>query len=93
MARFYAEIKGNRGAASRMGSAASGMWSHTRGWEAGAEVECHAQGGLDSVAVTLTSGSNGGPKLHVADVRIMSDGTRRVRLYDDNRETVAEFAY
>lgn len=41
MARYYAEIQGNRGKASRMGTASSGIWGHIRGWNIGVEVDCH----------------------------------------------------
>ncbi len=61
MARFYAEIEGNRGRASRMGSRDSGMWSHTRGWSLGAQVDWdEASGDDDRVEVRLTSGSGYG---------------------------------
>jgi len=61
MAQFYAQIQGNRGAASRMGSKDSGIWSHTRGWNSGVEVVGRVdEDGNDVFEVFATSGSNGG---------------------------------
>jgi archaellum component FlaG (FlaF/FlaG flagellin family) len=61
MARFYADIQGNRGEATRMGTTASGMSGHVRGWNIGARVVMDVtQSGEDRVTVYLTSGSNGG---------------------------------
>ena len=61
MAHFYAEIQGNRGAASRMGTKSSGMWSHTRGWNIGVDVRCgyDATKDKDFVDVYITNGSGG----------------------------------
>jgi len=76
MAQFYAEIEGNRGPASRMGSKGSGIWSHTRGWHVGCKVRCHYDEETDSdvVQVYRTSGSSGG----ASDVLIAT-------LYQDGR--------
>ncbi len=61
MARFYAEIQGNRGAATRTGSASSGISGHIRGWNLGAQVELDVDPatGNDRLTVYRTSGSNG----------------------------------
>ena len=60
MSRFYADIQGNRGPATRQGSAQSGIQSHTRGWGVGIRVDCSVNGdGEDECTVWLTSGSNG----------------------------------
>lgn len=61
MAQFYANIQGNRGEATRMGTKASGLVSHTRGWDVGVKVRMIHRDGKDWAEVTLTSGSNGGP--------------------------------
>ena len=61
MARYYAEIEGNRGAATRMGTAKSGMDSHTRGWDLGIKVWCRPDPKnpeQDLVCIGLTGGSN-----------------------------------
>lgn len=58
MARFYASIRGNRGKATRMGSAKSGITGHVRGWDIGAEVELSDENGRDVVRVYRTGGSN-----------------------------------
>lgn len=61
MAQFYAEIQGNRGKSSRMGTKNSGMWAHVRGWDSGVRVECRhdEKRGIDQFYVYLTAGSNG----------------------------------
>lgn len=60
MSRFYAEIKGNRGEATRMGSKDSGIFGHIRGWEVGIRVQGVADGENDKFNVYLTAGSTGG---------------------------------
>lgn len=61
MSRFYGEIQGSRGKASRQGTPASGIWAHVRGWDVGILVECSAGvDDLDLIWVSLTRGSNGG---------------------------------
>ena len=59
MARFYANIKENRGGASRMGTKGSGMYGHIRGWELGAVVEMsyNKEKDRDEMEVFITGGS------------------------------------
>ena len=60
MARFYAEIQGNRGMASRMGTPKSGIWGHIRGWRIGCRVSCYVDDeGRDVIQVVQTGGSSG----------------------------------
>lgn len=61
MAQFYAEVQGNRGPASRMGSKDSGMWGHIRGWHVGCKVRCYYDEALkgDVIEVYRTGGSSG----------------------------------
>ena len=61
MARFYASIQGNRGGATRTGSANSGISGHIRGWNLGVRVEMDVDPhtGNDRLTVYRTSGSNG----------------------------------
>jgi len=61
MAHFYAEIQGNRGEATRMGTKDSGMRAHIRGWNVGVKVYCtyNEETGEDEIEVYKTSGSNG----------------------------------
>ena len=59
MARFYASIRGNRGEATRMGTPASGIEGHVRGWNVGVRVEGRTEGGMDYLYVYATGGSNG----------------------------------
>jgi len=60
MAQFYADIQGNRGEATRMGTKASGIEGHIRGWSVGARVviQYNPATGKDDVFVYKTSGSN-----------------------------------
>lgn len=60
MARFYAEIQGNKGLASRMGSKSSGMSASVNGWDVGVDVRAYVDGhDQDIVVVTPNGGSNG----------------------------------
>jgi hypothetical protein len=56
MARFYGEVEGTRGRASRLG--ASSIRSHTRGWNVGVEVVCMIRNGVDVIEVYETGGSH-----------------------------------
>ena len=58
MAQFYANIQGNRGEATRMGTKSSGITGHIRGWNIGARVECSHENGKDVVRVYKTTGSS-----------------------------------
>jgi hypothetical protein len=59
MARFIANIVGQAGPTSRIGSARSGIRAHVRGWDIGVLVAGGAEGETDEFDVWLTSGSNG----------------------------------
>ena len=48
MAQFYAEIQGNRGEATRMGTKSTGIHGHIRGWNIGVRVQCNYDSGTDS---------------------------------------------
>jgi hypothetical protein len=71
MARFYAEIQGNRGEATRMGTAESGMRSHIRGWHNGAAVGMRANGDVDYCDISLTSGSSGYASQHALSTQFI----------------------
>lgn len=58
MAQFRATISGNRGAASRLGSKASGMRIRANGWNVGAIVVLTHEHGKDVVRVYRTGGSH-----------------------------------
>ncbi len=58
MARFYAEIEGNRGSASRLGSADSGIRAHARGWDVGIAVYGDVVNGSDVFYVYVSGGSH-----------------------------------
>ena len=67
MARFYGEVEGTRGRASRVG--ASGMRSHTRGWNVGVEVVCTIRDDVDVIEIYETGGSHApSAKRHIATV-------------------------
>lgn len=61
MAHFYANIQGNRGEATRMGTKASGIVGHIRGWDVGARIsiDYDKDNDRDICNVYLTTGSNG----------------------------------
>lgn len=59
MARYYATVQGNRGAASRCGSKHSGIRATANGWDTGAEIEIRYENERDVVYVYRTNGSNG----------------------------------
>ena len=58
MGQFYAEIQGNRGSATRMGSKSSGMWAHIRGWSTGVKIYISHVNGQDVISIEKTGGSN-----------------------------------
>jgi hypothetical protein len=58
MVHFYGGVRGNRGAATRLGSKLSGMSTFANGWTTGAEVELSHVDGEDVVRVYRTGGSN-----------------------------------
>jgi len=60
MAQFRAEIRGQRGEASRLGSAKSGIKATVNGWNSGVRVEAQTSAsGDDFFYIYATSGSNG----------------------------------
>jgi len=69
MARFYADIKGSRGESTGLGTKASSITSHTRGWDVGVRVTCRVnENGDDECLVYVTDGSNGSRERHVITV-------------------------
>lgn len=60
MSRFYADITGGRGTATRQGHTASGIRGHIRGWQSGVKVYGRATGELDVFDIYATGGSGGG---------------------------------
>ena len=60
MAHFIGGIAENRGPASRLGSAKSGIDAYAQGWHIGAKIRVYVNSeGEDIVSVSLTTGSNG----------------------------------
>ena len=59
MARFRGTIHGQRGEASRLGTASSGLTVKANGWDLSGTVSMFGPTDSDSVQLTLTTGSNG----------------------------------
>ena len=61
MTRFYANIQGGRGEATRQGGAKSGIRGHIRGWDLGVRVSggVDSETGKDVFYIYVTGGSNG----------------------------------
>jgi len=91
MSRFYADIQGNRGEATRQGSEKSGMYGHIRGWHLGAKIQCFARNDEDICQVYATGGSNGSrSSQHIATIR---DNPYRIELNDHLPKLVNESDY
>ena len=60
MARFRGSVSGQRGYASRLGSAKSGLHTEANGWNSGVSVQAFADEDVDVFEIRSTSGSNGG---------------------------------
>lgn len=73
MARFRAEMQGNRGEASRLGSTSSGIVATVNGWNDGVKVIASVdREGHDTLSVYATGGSNA--RLALQYVGTMIDG-------------------
>lgn len=98
MSRFYANIIGNHGEATRQGSASSGITAHPRGWNLGIHVSgyphtaeiVHGDTGRDAFDVRATGGSNengiGFPLVKVAEI---GAGKVEVRYFTPDGDTLA----
>ena len=74
MARFIAEIQGQAGEVSRIGSPNSGIACHIRGWDLGIEVRGSVDAqGRDVFTVFQTGGSNGGRRTLLANIVHVKD--------------------
>lgn len=59
MAHFIGGVCGNRGEATRLGTANSGIHCYANGWNIGIKASVYVNSnGEDEVIVTITSGSN-----------------------------------
>lgn len=69
MSHFYADIKGNRGRATRQGTKNSGIEGHIRGWNVGVytEIGYDELSKRDVVKVYRTGGSRGYEKILIAE--------------------------
>ena len=70
MAQFKAQVSGQRGRASRLGSKRSGIWARVDGWRSGVEVVGQTDSaGRDVFEVRVTQGSGSSPGAVLAMVR------------------------
>lgn len=82
MARFKADIQGARGAASRLGTPASEIRGHIRGWQSGVSVDGAVCNDEDHFDVRATGGSSGAHlPLLLATVTNLPGGKREIVLY------------
>ena len=68
MAPFYGTLRGKTGIrVTRCGSADGGVFAHVRGWRRGLEARAYGGGinASETVAVTLTGGSQNAPHPHL----------------------------
>lgn len=54
MAHFLGTVRGNRGEASRLGSAASGLHVRAASWQGAVDVELYTRDGIDYTRVSLS---------------------------------------
>ncbi len=91
MSRFYANIKGCRGEATRTGTPKSGIEGHIRGFNIGGEVwmsEKEQGSKDDKIYFRITGGSNNG-LLRCPNITITADESGYYRITIDG-ETIAE---
>jgi hypothetical protein len=75
MARFYSEIQGHRGVASRLGSADSGIRAQCQGWNVGVKVYGRDDNGSDVFDIWATGGSHDSSgRILLGSVRLSDDG-------------------
>lgn len=84
MSRFYAEIQGNGGSATRMGTKDSGIKGHIRGWHLGARVDVDNVDGEDVVEIQATGGSAGYWSRRLLTLRLLPNGKLSVTLHKPN---------
>jgi len=53
MAHFQAGVQGNRGPATRLGTAKSGIYAFARGWDGGARIDIWQRDGEDYIKITV----------------------------------------
>jgi hypothetical protein len=76
MSRFYADISGGRGTATRQGHAASGIRGHIRGWNSGVKVIGRADDTADVFDIWETGGSSAPSNVKlIGSVRLDETGT------------------
>lgn len=73
MAHFIGGVEGNRGPATRLGTANSGIHAFAQGWNVGVHVGAYVdQDGEDYVEILATGGSSGHcPSLRIGKVQIV----------------------
>lgn len=89
MARFIGYVEGNRGEASRLGSADSGIRAQAQGWNVGVKVYGMDANGRDEFRVYATNGSTGGaPDTFIGVVRLNEAGRPTFESGDDPRKII-----
>ena len=58
MSHFYADIRGNKGEATRCGTKNSGIQANIRGWNTGVKIYLYHENGKDRIEVYRTHGRN-----------------------------------
>ncbi len=61
MARFYGNLQGHRGEATRMGTPNSGITAHIRGWNTGILVACRVDADGNDVCTAYETGGSSNP--------------------------------
>ena len=81
MSRFYGDLKGSRGEATRQGTPNSGIEGHLRGWNTGARVivDTSPENGKDRVRVFRTGGSSAQSPIEL--IAEWTDGDRAPAFY------------
>ncbi|HNV66970.1 MAG TPA: hypothetical protein PKV77_11050 [Bacteroidales bacterium] len=91
MARYYGGIQGNRGTATRLGTASSGLTAFANGWHIGAQVNLYPasrDSDEDELTITLNHGSSRNPRdFHLGtfdklDITILSNSDIKNFLYN-----------
>jgi hypothetical protein len=84
MSHFMAEMKGHRGKVSRLGTEASGVETHAKGWDVGVAVDLRCgDDGEDYALISITGGSHdpkAGPVMMISpeDFKAILDGSARL---------------
>ena len=91
MSKFYGSMQGNRGEATRRGTANSGMKAHVRGWNCGIAVNALATHEEEEIfGVVLTKGSTDPSSILSLLTVIYNAKTRKTRVLLPNKTELVE---